>query len=147
MALLAAIDQLIGNMSLTECSSYYVKQTLKQVACDYGLIYQELKDRYLVLNYAILDQLRNRLLLLTMSNYEILAVTVKQTLKHVARDYDLSYKKLKFRYLTTQAERTAAARQRWGLLKASTKLLSLHKRGVIRANHPEAKFLRGEFEE
>ena len=145
MALLAAIDQLVERGSLTECSSYYVKQTLKQVAYDYGLIYQELKDRYLVLNYVILDQLRNRLL--TISNYEILAVTVKQTLKHVAHDYDLSYKKLKFRYLTTQAERTAAARQRWGLLKASTKLLALHKRGVIRANHPEAKFLRGEFEE
>ena len=39
------------------------------------------------------------------------------------------------------------ARRRWGLLKASTKLLALHKRGVIRANHPEAKFLRGEFDE
>lgn len=38
------------------------------------------------------------------------------------------------------------ARERWTVIRSCMKLLSLHKRGVIRANHPEAKRLRGEFE-
>jgi hypothetical protein len=35
---------------------------------------------------------------------------------------------------------------KWKILKASTKLLSLHQRAVVTANNPERMFARGEFE-
>jgi len=38
-------------------------------------------------------------------------------------------------------------RGRWGLLKPCVKLLSLHARAVITANHPLRKLARNEFEE
>ena len=38
------------------------------------------------------------------------------------------------------------ARARWSLIKCAVKLLSLHKRAVITANHPIRKQLRGEFD-
>ena len=54
-----------------------------------------------VLSVAILDQLSGRFL--TMSISDIVAYTVKQTLKQVAHDYDLSYKELKVAYLDTES--------------------------------------------
>ena len=42
--------------------------------------------------------------------------------------------------------RRAMARQRWTFVRAVTKMLSVHKRAVISANHPTRKRSRGEFE-
>ncbi len=35
---------------------------------------------------------------------------------------------------------------RWGVIRACVKLLCIHQRAVIRANHPARKRARGEFE-
>lgn len=37
-------------------------------------------------------------------------------------------------------------RKRWTIIRSVMKLLSLHQRAVVSANHPNAKMLRGEFE-
>lgn len=50
-----------------------------------------------VLSFAILDQLSSRLTTLSIS--DLVSYTVKQTLKQVAHDYDLSYKELKVAYM------------------------------------------------
>jgi hypothetical protein len=48
----------------------------------------------------------------------------------------------KVRRLTPQG----IARQRWSVIRSSVKLLSLHSRAVITANHPLRKLERGEFD-
>ena len=58
-----------------------------------------------VLSFAILDQLSGRFLGMSIS--DIVAYTVKQTLKQVAHDYDLSYKELKVAYLEPGASGAA----------------------------------------
>jgi len=40
----------------------------------------------------------------------------------------------------------AWVRRKWALVKCYVRLMSLYKRAVITANHPERKFARGEFE-
>ena len=55
---------------------------------------------------------------------------------YAVNNHGFNVRQIESRYSSSNIIKDTIARRRWGLIKASVKLLSLHSRAVVTANHP-----------